>query len=95
MNDLRSFDGLDNRREIMLLLERLGTDAHRARFIKSIIPHSVNGFANNPVAVEGPCDPVAAYFMLVGVCNELGVPINVAARKLEAVIKKNWYGQTK
>lgn len=86
--ELEAFDGRDNRREVMILLERLGSDQARARFIESLIPHSLKGFAGCPMKVRGACDPVAAYFMLVGVCNELGVSINVAARRLEKVVSK-------
>jgi hypothetical protein len=31
---------------------------------------------------------VAAYYMLVGVCNELGVSINYAARRLDKVVAR-------
>ncbi len=72
----------------MILLQRLGSDARRAQFIESLIPSSLKGFAGHPLRVRGPCDPVAAYFVLVGVCNELGVPIDVAARRLEQVVSK-------
>jgi hypothetical protein len=88
-SEIETFDGLDNRREVMILLERLGTDQKRARFLESLIPASLNGFANCPMKVRGNCDPVAAYFMLVGICNELGVPINEAARKLELEVRKS------
>lgn len=84
--DLKSFDGLDNRREVMILLERLGSDRRRAKFIESLIPSSMRGFGGCLLEVTGPCDPVAAYFTLVGVCNELGVSINVAAKKLERIV---------
>lgn len=70
----------------MILLFRLGSDQARARFIESLIPLSLKGFAGCPMEVRGNCDPAAAYFMLVGVCNELGVSINDAARKLERVV---------
>lgn len=86
-SELQTFDGKDNRREVMILLSRLGSDQRRARFIESLIPNSLKGFAGCPMKVTGQCDPVAAYFMLVGVCNELGVSINVAASKLEKVVK--------
>lgn len=85
---LEVFDGLDNRRELFILLERLGSDQQRARFIESLIPKSMKGFANAPMKVNGNCNPVAAYHMLVGVCNELGVPIDTAARKLEQEVKR-------
>lgn len=87
-SELETFDGRDNRREVMVLLEHLGSDQRRARFIEGLIPMSLRGFANCPMKVRGPCDPVAAYFMLAGVCNELGVSINEAARRLEAEVKK-------
>lgn len=84
--ELESFDGLDNRREVMILLQRLGSDERRARFLTSLIPSSLKGFAEVPMEVTGACDPVSAYYMLVGVCNELGVPINEAARKLDKLV---------
>lgn len=86
--DLKTFDGLDNRREVMILLERLGSDERRARFIESLIPASLNGFAGCPMKVRGVCNPVSAYYMLVGVCNELGVSINEAAQKLDREVSK-------
>jgi len=85
-NELETFDGLDNRREVMILLERLGSDQRRAAFLEGLIPSSAKGFAGAPMTVHGPCDPVAAYYMLVGVCNELGVSINEAAWLLDAEV---------
>lgn len=88
MAEINTFDGLDNRKEIMCLLQRLGSDARRARFLESLIPASNRGFAGCPMKVQGNCDPVSAYYMLVGVCNELGVSINEAARRLDRIIAK-------
>lgn len=87
-SDLKTFDGLDNRKEVMILLQRLGTDARRAKFLESLIPASLTGFAGCPMKVRGNCDPVAAYYMLVGICNELGVSINTAAQRLEKEVKR-------
>lgn len=86
-SELETFDGRDNRVEIMVLLQRLGTDTRRARFLRGLIPHSRCGFASVPVRIQGACDPVTAYFMLVSICNELGVSINEAARRLEAEVR--------
>lgn len=72
----------------MILLQRLGSDTRRAKFIESLIPASLKGFAGCPMKVVGNCDPVAAYYMLVGVCNELGVSINEMARRLDRVVSK-------
>lgn len=87
-SELESFDGLDNRREIMVMLQRLGSDHRRAVFIQSLIPLSLKGFAGSPVSVTGACDPVAAYFMFVSVCNEIGVSVNDAARRLEMEVRR-------
>jgi hypothetical protein len=87
-SELESFDGRDNRKELMILLQKLGSDKARARFLESLIPASLKGFAGCPMKVQGVCDPCRAYFMLVGICNELGVPINEAARRLDKVVRK-------
>lgn len=87
-SEIETFDGKDNRKEILALLERLGSDQRRAQFLESLIPNSLKGFANCPMKVRGNCDTMAAYFMLVGVCNELGVSINLAARKLESIVRR-------
>ena len=84
--EIETFDGLDNRRELIILLQRLGSDGRRARFLESLVPNSLKGFAGCPIKVRGDCNPVTAYFILVGICNELGVPINIAASKLERAI---------
>lgn len=86
-DELSVFDGLDNRKELMILLFRLGSDQRRAQFIESLIPSSLKGFAGCNMKVQGPCHPSAAYFMLISTCNELGVSINHAARKLEQEVK--------
>ena len=69
------------------MLFRLGTDARRKAFLESLIPYSLKGFKRAPMKVQGHCDPSAAYFMMLGVCNELGVSINYAASRLEKYIK--------
>ena len=87
-SELESFDGLDSRREVMILLQRLGSDQSRADFISTLVQrHSRNGFAGCEAKVVDTCDPVAAYFMLVGACNELGVSIDKAARLLEERVR--------
>ena len=91
-SELETFDGKDNRKEIMILLLKLGSDARRAAFLESLIPYSLKGFAEAPMKVTGGCSPVTAYYMLVGVCNELGVSINVAAKKLDEIVAKGSRG---
>lgn len=87
-SELETFDGRDNRKEIMEMLFRLGTDYRRARFIEGLIPLSLKGFAECPMKVTGNCDPCAAYFILIRVCNELGVSINSAAKKLQEEVSR-------
>lgn len=87
-SEIETFDGKDNRREVMILLDRLGSGQARARFLEGMIPLSLRGFAGCPMKVRGNCDSVAAYFMLVGICNELGVSINEAARRLDREVSK-------
>ena len=82
-SELETFDGLDNRRELMILLQRLGSDQARANFISKVVSLSSRGFAGTKATVTQHCDPVAAYFLLVDCCNSLGVSINAAARMLE------------
>lgn len=86
--ELDTFDGLDNRRELMILLQRLGSDQDRANFLSMLVAHSRIGFANCQAKVVQQCDPVASYFLLVSICNEVGVSINDAARMLEEEVKK-------
>ncbi len=88
MSELSTFDGLDNRREVLYLLDRLGSDTRRAKFIEGLIPLSLKGFAGCPMKVSRACDPVGAYFVLIAVCNEIGVSINEAARRLESVVRR-------
>lgn len=87
-SELDTFCGLDNRREVMILLDRLGSDQARAAFLCSLTKNSQNGFAGSPVQVVNHCGSVTAYFMMVSICNELGVSVNYAAKKLDEVIKK-------
>ena len=92
-SELQTFDGKDNRKDVMMLLMRLGNDQRRAAFIESLIPHSLKGFAGCPMKVTGRCDTVSAYYMLVSVCNELGVSINTAAQRLEKEVKRGSTGR--
>ncbi len=87
-SELETFDGLDNRKELLILLLLLGSDTRRAAFLESLIPSSLKGFAGCPMKVTGDCRPVAAYHILVGICNELGVSINAAVRRLEEWVRK-------
>lgn len=91
-----SFDGLDNRRELMILMQRLGSKYPapldrecRARFLKGLIPHSVSALAAAPLEVDPDrCDPVGAYFLFGAITGALSVPIDEAARLLDEAVRK-------
>jgi hypothetical protein len=91
-NPFKEFDGLDNRRELMRLLSRLGDglsfeagNRRRARFLQSLLGASTNGFDGKPLRAT-PCSTVEAYHLLIAITGALGVPIEVAARKLERLV---------
>lgn len=71
----------------MILLQRLGSDQDRANFLSCLVTQSRVGFAGCRAEVRQHCDPVAAYYILVGICNEVGVSINEAARRLEMEVR--------
>lgn len=72
----------------MILLDRLGSDRARVEFIESLIPNSISSLAGVPMRVVGTCDPIRAYFMFVSVCNELRVPVDIAAKLLDERVRK-------
>ena len=89
-----SFDGLDNRREIMILFQRLGdglpdqiANERRAAWLQSLIPHSVSGMATSPLIVQ-PCDAIEAYRLFVAITGVLGVPIYKAAKMLDEEVRR-------
>ena len=88
-----TYDTLEDRRTIMQLLVRLGDglpeqlgNKRRARFLQSLIGGSDNGFAEKELKVT-PCDAVRAYHLFVAITGCLGVDIDVAAQRLETMIR--------
>jgi len=97
-----SFDGLDNRREVFLLLKKLGAglpdelgDRLRAGFLQGLIGASTSGFAGKRPRVD-PCGPVPAYKLFVAITGCLGVPVEAAARVLEEAVRSRdeWLDRT-
>lgn len=86
-SELKVFDGRDNRKELIILLEKLGSNEKRASFIESVIPARFKGVPGFPMKVTGHCDAVAAYFMLLNICGVLGASINDVVSQLERQIK--------
>lgn len=90
-----AFDGLDNRRTVMDLFQRLGGNepehlkrARRAGFLTGLISLSDNGFGGLLSATRiTPCSAGEAYFLFVAICGVLGVPIEEAAKLLEEVVR--------
>ena len=88
-----SFDGLDNRKEVMRMFKRLGEGcsedeacARRAVFLQSLLADSRSSLAGRPCNVQ-PCTPTEAYFQFVALTGVLGVPIEKAAKRLEEAVK--------
>ena len=91
-----TFDGLDNRREIYRALRRLGEKcseeqarARRACFLQGLLA-GASELARLGVITDYPATVAEAYAMLVGISSvpAFGLPIEVAARKLEEVVRK-------
>lgn len=95
-NQFDSFDGLDNRKEIYILLERLGDgdagNMRRAAFLKSLIPLSVSVLAGHMKASlridPSKCTPAGAYNLFIAITGILGVPIYEAAKKLDREVTR-------
>jgi hypothetical protein len=88
-----SFEGLDNRKAVMELFVRMGDGVpeevareKRKCFLQRLLVDSENGFASRSMSVT-PCSAVEAYHLFVAITGCLGVPIEKAARKLEAAIR--------
>lgn len=93
----QSFDGLDNRRELMILLQRLGqhlpeplANERRAQWLESLMAHSQGALNSKPIKLPFPerCDPVRAYQIIVAITGVLGVPIDKAARMLDREVSR-------
>jgi hypothetical protein len=88
-----SFDGLDTRKELMILFQRLGEPLpeilkreRRAIFLRRLLNLSTTGFSGKLPQIK-PCDPVEAYFTFVAITGCLGVDVNQAAKMLEAEVR--------
>jgi hypothetical protein len=90
-----SFEGRDNRRELLILLGRLGkglpeqqANEVRAAFLHGLMGGTVSDFfAGRPLLVS-PCSAVEAYHLLVAITGVLGVNIEDAARSLEDIVRQ-------
>lgn len=89
-----SFDGLDNRRDVLDMFKRMGDGvpedvaaARRAAFLSSLMGASrYAGLASKALHVA-PCSPTEAYLEFVHVTGVLGVPIDDAAMRLEEAVR--------
>ena len=92
-----AFDNLEDRRELVILFQRLGADLPepmarqvRAQWLESLIPYSISGLSSVPMKVNpDTCHPVGAYQLFVQIVGVLGVPIDAAARKLEKFVSQH------
>jgi hypothetical protein len=84
-----SFDARGNRKTLLDLFGRLGSDERRANFLQGLIAHSRTGMAGKLMQVNLPCSSVQAYLLFVAITGCLGVQVEEAANKLEAEVSKN------
>lgn len=97
MSQFGSFDGKDNRKEVMYLMGQIGyglperdSKVKRARFLQSLIPLSITSMAAQPLIVNpDECDIVGAYHLFVAITGVLGVPIEQAARMLDKYVSRH------
>ncbi len=89
-----SFDGLDNRRELLILFERLGkhlpqplADIARGQWLVDLIVVTMGPWHKGQFACQ-PCCPAEAYNMCVAICGVLGVSIDEAARLLDDTVRR-------
>jgi hypothetical protein len=89
-----SFDGLDNRRELLILFQRLGqhlpaplADQRRAQWLLSLVKRSVGPWHAARFQLE-PCCAVEAYRLCVAICGCLDVSIDEAARLLDETVRR-------
>jgi hypothetical protein len=83
-----TFDTREDRRELMILFQKLGTDARRARWLQQLIRTSTTFGGALPQVDPASCHPVGAYMLFVQIVGVLGVPIRDAAIKLERAVRE-------
>lgn len=84
----KEFDAVDNRKTLMDLFNRLGSDERRQKFLQGLITHSKTGMAGKLMQVT-PCETVQAYLLFVAITGCLGVDVNLAAQKLEREVRRS------
>jgi hypothetical protein len=89
-----SFDGLDNRKELMRLFSIIGKDKsakdaaiERAMVLQGFLDGSETGFAGKPIKVT-PCGVTEAYFLFTAITGCLGVPVEAAAKRLDWLVRR-------
>lgn len=89
-----TFDTLEDRRELIILFQRLGErapdpSAYRAKWLECLIGRSATGFGECPVQVNpASCSPVGAYNLFVQIVGVLGIPIAEAAVQLQRDVRE-------
>lgn len=94
LENFKTFDALDNRRDVYYMLYRIGHGLpekeqakKRALFIKSLLAHSTNGFSARLMRMSA-CSLYDTYLAFIALTNAFGVPIEVAAKRLEEEVRK-------
>ncbi len=81
-----TFDNLEDRRELMILFQKLPSDQARADWLASLIKTGKFG-AYEPEVNPASCHPVGAYHLFVQIVGVLGVPIREAAVALDRHVR--------
>lgn len=89
-----TFDGLDNRRELFRILERIGEgeSEERAAVLRARALQRLTGLSPSQLAPLVQCRPMSpadAYCSLVGLTGVFGVPIEQAAMQLEGEARRD------
>lgn len=94
-----TFDTLGDRRELLILFQKLGEGLPdfrarhvRANWLERLVAKSTNSWDKVPVEVNpDSCSPVGAYNLFIQIVGVLGVPIAEAASALDkCVAKREW-----
>lgn len=94
-----TFDNREDRREIIMLFEKLGeglpdamANEVRAKFLAGLIRTSLGAMAQKvPEINPKECYPVGAFLLFVAITGVLEVPIREAAKRLDETVKrKEW-----
>ena len=94
MKQFGTFDTLEDRRELLILIDRLGgglpmdlANERRARWLQKLASRGMVGKAAQVIDAKR-CHPTGAYLLFIQIVGVLGVRIEDAARELEEEVRR-------